>query len=224
VGTVFGVWPGDTLLGRTGYEQAAAAVGVYGPRTVYCLTIHGYPGTHEFLLQDDGKWLHVKETESIGEGKLFSPGNLRATADSPNYKRLVDYYLKERYTLRYTGGMVPDVFQILVKEEGVFTSISTPRSPAKLGLGYEVAPMALLMEKAGGFSSGGGKPDSALAIKLKMYDQLTDVCMGSRAEVQRFEEHMYGSSPRFEPLADYVDPVEEWCESAPDADECRMYD
>lgn len=43
VGTVFGVWPGDTLLGRTGYEQAAAAVGVYGPRTVYCLTIHVSP-------------------------------------------------------------------------------------------------------------------------------------------------------------------------------------
>lgn len=26
------------------------------------------PGCHEFLLQDDGKWLHVKETETIGEG------------------------------------------------------------------------------------------------------------------------------------------------------------
>lgn len=62
------------------------------------------------------------------------------------------------------------------------------------------------------------------AQKLERYDQRADVCMGSRAEVQRFEEYMYGSSPRFEPLANYVDPVEEWCESAPDADECRIYD
>ena len=30
-----------------------------------------------------GKWLHVKETTEIGEGKMFSPGNLRATFDNP---------------------------------------------------------------------------------------------------------------------------------------------
>jgi len=39
---------------------------VYGPRTVYVLAITGYPGTHEFLLMDDGKWVHVKETTEIG--------------------------------------------------------------------------------------------------------------------------------------------------------------
>jgi len=164
VGTVLGVWPGDSLLGRSGYEQVAAALGVYGPRTVYCLTIDGYPGTHEFLLQDDGKWIHVKETTSIREGKIFSPGNLRAAADSPNYRRLLEYYLEQRYTLRYTGGMVPDVFQIMVKEEGVFTHVTSPACPAKLGLGFEVAPMALLVERAGGCSSGDGRPDSALAV------------------------------------------------------------
>ena len=44
-----------------------------------------------------------------GEGKLFAPGNLRATFDNPAYERLINYYLGEKYTLRYTGGMVPDV-------------------------------------------------------------------------------------------------------------------
>lgn len=41
-------------------------MGIYGPRTIYCIAINGFPGTHEFLLQDDGKWLHVKETTEIG--------------------------------------------------------------------------------------------------------------------------------------------------------------
>ena len=41
-------------------------MGIYGPRTIYCIAIAGFPGTHEFLLQDDGKWLHVKETTEIG--------------------------------------------------------------------------------------------------------------------------------------------------------------
>ena len=35
-----------------------------------------------------GKWQHVKETTEIGEGKLFSPGNLRATFDNPDYDKV----------------------------------------------------------------------------------------------------------------------------------------
>ena len=48
---------------------------------------------------------------SAGEGKMFSPGNLRATFDNPEYEKLISYWVGEKYTLRYTGGMVPDVFQ-----------------------------------------------------------------------------------------------------------------
>ena len=49
-----------------------------------------------------------------GEGKMFSPGNLRATFDNPAYERLISYYVGEKYTLRYTGGMVPGSFLSLV--------------------------------------------------------------------------------------------------------------
>lgn len=34
VGSIFGIWPGDELIGRRGSEQAAAVYAVYGPRTV----------------------------------------------------------------------------------------------------------------------------------------------------------------------------------------------
>lgn len=197
VGTIFGVWPGSKLVGITGREQVAAGMGVYGPRTVFCIALKDYPGCHEFLLQDDGKWVHVKETTEIGEGKLFAPGNLRATFDNPAYERLFSYYLGEKYTLRYTGGMVPDVFQIIVKEKGVFTNVTSPSSKAKLRVLFEVAPLALLVEKAGGASSGDGKCISALDIPISEYDQRTQICYGSKGEVKRFEEYLYGSSPRF---------------------------
>jgi sedoheptulose-bisphosphatase len=197
VGTIFGVWPGDKLKDITGRQQAAAGMGIYGPRTVFCLAIAGYPGTHEFLLQDDGKWLHVKDTTEIGEGKLFAPGNLRATFDNPAYERLVSYYLGEKYTLRYTGGMVPDVFQIIVKEKGVFTNVTSPSTKAKLRILFEVAPLALMVEQAGGASSCDGKGVSALDIPILGYDQRTEICFGSIGEVRRFEEYMYGSSARF---------------------------
>ncbi|CAD7694734.1 unnamed protein product [Ostreobium quekettii] len=197
VGTIFGVWPGSELKGIRGSDMAAAGMGVYGPRTVYCIAIKGYPGTHEFLLQGDGKWLHVKETEEIGEGKLFAPGNLRATFDNPNYEKLINYYVGEQYTLRYTGGMVPDVFQIIVKEKGVFCNVTSPTTKAKLRILFEVAPLALLVENAGGASSCDGKLVSALDIDINTYDQRSEVCFGSVGEVGRFEETVYGNSPRF---------------------------
>ena len=51
--------------------QAASGMGVFGPRTVYCIALKDAPGTHEFLLQDDGKWMHVKETTEIGKTCLI---------------------------------------------------------------------------------------------------------------------------------------------------------
>ncbi|KAK9791183.1 hypothetical protein WJX73_010390 [Symbiochloris irregularis] len=197
VGTIFGIWPGDKLKGILGSDQAASGMGIYGPRTIFCIALKDAPGCHEFLLQDDGKWIHVKETHEIGEGKMFSPGNLRATFDNPQYEHLLSHYIGEKYTLRYTGGMVPDVFQIIVKEKGVFTNVTSPSTKAKLRILFEVAPLGLLIEKAGGESSCDGQCKSALDIPINEYDQRTQICYGSKAEVRRFEEYLYGESPRF---------------------------
>lgn len=192
VGTIFGVWPGDKLTGVTGAQQVAAAMGIFGPRTTYVLALKDIPGTHEFLLLDEGKWQHVKDTTSIGEGKMFSPGNLRATSDNPEYAKLIDYYVREKYTLRYTGGMVPDVNQIIVKEKGVFTNVISPSAKAKLRLLFEVAPLGFLIEKAGGYSSDGKQ--SVLDKVINNLDERTQVAYGSKNEIIRFEETLYGSS------------------------------
>ncbi|XP_054788160.1 sedoheptulose-1,7-bisphosphatase, chloroplastic [Prosopis cineraria] len=192
VGTIFGVWPGDKLTGITGRDQVAAAMGIFGPRTTYVLALKDYPGTHEFLLLDEGKWQHVKETTDIGEGKIFSPGNLRATSDNPEYNELVNHYVREKYTLRYTGGMVPDVNQIIVKEKGIFTNVASPSAKAKLRLLFEVAPLGFLIEKAGGFSSDGRQ--SVLDKVINNLDERTQVAYGSKNEIIRFEETLYGSS------------------------------
>ncbi|KAK8454059.1 hypothetical protein SEVIR_5G389900v4 [Setaria viridis] len=192
VGTIFGVWPGDKLTGVTGGDQVAAAMGIYGPRTTYVIALKDCPGTHEFLLLDEGKWQHVKDTTSIGEGKMFSPGNLRATFDNPDYDKLINYYVKEKYTLRYTGGMVPDVNQIIVKEKGIFTNVTSPSAKAKLRLLFEVAPLGFLMEKAGGHSSDGKQ--SVLDKVINELDERTQVAYGSKNEIIRFEETLYGSS------------------------------
>ena len=43
---------------------------------------------------------------------------------------------------------VPDVFQIIVKEKGVFTNVTSPSTKAKLRILFEVAPLALLVRRS----------------------------------------------------------------------------
>jgi len=184
VGTIWGIWPGAELIGRTGAEQVAAGYAVYGPRTTFVLAIDD--AVSEFTLQADSSWLQTAANLQIGEGKLFAPGNLRAAADNAGYRKLVDFWQSEGYTLRYSGGMVPDINQILLKGKGVFSYPGSEAAPAKLRLLYECAPLAKVIEAAGGASSDGSQ--SILQLKTEAFDQRVPVCLGSKDEVKRFEE------------------------------------
>eukprot|EP00173_Palmaria_palmata_P000963 Plantae.Rhodophyta-Palmaria_palmata.ctg1496.p1 GENE.Plantae.Rhodophyta-Palmaria_palmata.ctg1496~~Plantae.Rhodophyta-Palmaria_palmata.ctg1496.p1 ORF type:complete len:301 (-),score=55.78 Plantae.Rhodophyta-Palmaria_palmata.ctg1496:121-891(-) len=191
VGTIFGVWPGDKFVGQTGNEIVCAGLAVYGPRTTMTLAIDGVDGAHEFLLIDDfsanhGSWIHTAVFTTVNEGKLFAPGNMRAAQDNPGYQKLLDHYFAEKYQLRYTGGMVPDVNQILVKGKGVFCNPVSPSAKAKLRVLYEVLPIGYVIEKGGGKSSQGDH--SVLDIVIKSTEDTSQVCYGSADEVARFEE------------------------------------
>ena len=57
------------------------------------------------------EWIVTKEDIKIKKkGNIFAPGNLRAGTDNPKYKKCIDYWIENGYTLRYTGGMVPDIY------------------------------------------------------------------------------------------------------------------
>lgn len=79
-----------------------------------------------------------------------------------------------------------------MKEKGIFTNVTSPTAKAKLRLLFEVAPLGFLIEKAGGYSSDGHK--SVLDIVVQNLDDRTQVAYGSKNEIIRFEETMYGSS------------------------------
>eukprot|EP00981_Chlorochromonas_danica_P010719 scaffold3345_cov164-Ochromonas_danica.AAC.5 len=191
VGTIWGIWPGDRLTGITGRQLKGAGIAVYGPRTTITLAVDNLPYAHEFLLVDDfsanhGQWVKTNEFKSIDEGKLIAPGNLRATQDNPGYAELFSYWLKNTYQLRYTGGMVPDVNQLMVKGKGVFVNVASKHTKSKLRVLYEVSPIGYIVEKAGGKSSEGEK--SVLDIPITNTEQVTQAAFGSQKEVERFEE------------------------------------
>ena len=84
---------------------------------------------------------------------------------------------------------------------GVFSNVISPSTKAKLRLLFEVAPLALLVEKAGGESSCDGKCVSGLDVEVTEIDQRTQICYGSKQEVARFEKYLYGASERFADVA-----------------------
>ena len=65
--------------------------------------------------------------------------------------------------------------QIIVKEKGVFTNVISPTSKAKLRLLFEVAPLGMLVEKAGGYSSNGKQ--SVLDKLISFVDESTQVAV-----------------------------------------------
>lgn len=97
------------------------------------------------------RWLVTRPLVSLARAtKYFAPANLRATTEDDSYRRLIDYYMRNKYTLRYSGGLVPDFYHALIKGQGVFLSPVTAHSPAKLRLVYEVAALAFISCAAGG--------------------------------------------------------------------------
>ena len=204
VGTMIGVWGSksgsgdDGLIGATGRDQITSLVALYGPRTTVLVALEdgvyefSYGCTPEGCELPDGTfepWICSRSQIKISEDcKIFSPANMRAAQDVPGYKKLLDHYMENKFTLRYSGGLVPDVYQQFTKNQGVFSNPTSPSSPAKLRLAFEAAPWGLLVEAAGGKTSDGTSGGSILDVKITAVDQRTALCIGSSNEVDRFND------------------------------------
>jgi fructose-1,6-bisphosphatase I len=80
----------------------------------------------------------------------MAPGSTQACW-LPHHKTMIDNFFKDGYRLRYSGGMVPDLHQILLKGGGLFSYPSTTDLPkGKLRQLFEVFPFAFTFECAGG--------------------------------------------------------------------------
>ena len=201
VGTIFGLRParGMSPAGRAalgpGTDQMAAGYVMYGPATALVYTAgmgsHGFtldPDKDEFVLtHPDIKIPSKGKTYGINEGNVstWHPGQ-RAFVE---YLRTPDKASGRPYSLRYSGAMVADVHRILL-DGGIFmypSDLSDPAKPKpKLRLLYEVAPMALVIEQAGGCASTG--TERVLALAATDYHQRAAIVIGSPQDVATAEE------------------------------------
>lgn len=144
VGSIFGVYEGELKA----ENLVASAYVVYGPRIELMTARKGEKPKH--YRAQEGLFNFISEV-SLGEkGKLNAPGGTQQNwADY--HKTFVDALFAEGYRLRYSGGMVPDLHQILLKGGGIFSYPGTSDKPeGKLRQLFEVIPFAFMYEQAGG--------------------------------------------------------------------------
>jgi sedoheptulose-bisphosphatase len=193
IGSIFAIWPSGDLNTMSGRDIVGGALALYGSRTNIIYYNHDTGKVDEATLQMiDGElqWIVSRKDLRIRtEAKYFSPGNTRSIQYNHGYREAIQFWSRNGYVLRYSGGMAPDCYHIFAKGDGVFSSVSSePKVGSKLRLLYECAPISFLIEKAGGLSSNG--EISVLDIKIKGYTQKCDIIIGSLEDVERVDRFL----------------------------------
>jgi fructose-1,6-bisphosphatase I len=144
VGSIFGIYEGELKAGNL----VASAYVVYGPRIELVVATKGNAPMLSRVIAGEFKEIGTITMEE--KGKLNASGGTQQNwADY--HKAFIDSLFAEGYRLRYSGGMVPDLHQIMLKGGGLFSYPGTTDKPdGKLRQLFEVIPFAFMYEQAGG--------------------------------------------------------------------------
>ncbi len=122
LGSIFAVYERGDLPDCQLRDPLAVVHVVYGPRTV--LVYYCGKSMHGFALNGAGEFVLLRENLTMrDEATNHAPGNLRAIIDRPAHKELMNIWLQEDPTLRYSGATAPDVYHVLVKGAGIFINV-----------------------------------------------------------------------------------------------------
>ena len=139
-----------------------------------------------FRLNKKNQFIYIQDLKLKEKGKLNAPGGTQQHW-SDFHKAVIDELFQEGYRLRYSGGMVPDLHQILIKGGGLFSYPGTTDKPdGKLRKVFEVFPFAFIFEKAGGVAIDG--KDRLLDLNYNDHHDTTPCFLGSIYECNKVKE------------------------------------
>jgi fructose-1,6-bisphosphatase I len=180
---------------QKGIEQIAAGYFIYGSSTMMVYTtghgVYGFtldPSLGEFLLSHENIRIPSR-------GRIYSinEGNMHAWDEGT--RRYISY-VKENdkdhghpYSMRYIGSLVADFHRNLLKG-GIFLY---PGPKGKLRLLYEAAPLAMVVEQAGGAASTGTQ--RILDIQPTSLHQRVPLIIGSRDDVREYNQFYRAAVP-----------------------------
>ncbi len=207
VGTIFGFYR-RTRQGlcsnieaelREGASLAAAGYVLYGPSTVFVYT-RGRTVTGFTLDPDLGEFLVSHQAfQCPPRGRTYSANLGHQREWDAGIQRFVVHLGENEpargrpYSLRYSGALVADLHRTLIEGGIYFYPSDASHRDGKLRLLYEGAPLALVVETAGGCASTGyGRIADIAPTSLH---QRVPVALGSREDVRLYEQFAAGQDP-----------------------------
>jgi len=180
VGTIYGIYDGEFQA----KNMLAADYVVHGPRLEMVAAYKG--GVRHYIFRH-GRFMEQETIRLNEKGKLNAPGGTQKHW-YPHHKQLVDGLFADGYRLRYSGGMVPDLHQILLKGGGLFSYPGTTDKPeGKLRKLFEVFPFAYVYETAGGEAID-DKGNRILDLGCDDPHETTPCFLGSKYEIAKVKE------------------------------------
>jgi fructose-1,6-bisphosphatase I len=214
VGTIFSIHRkvSDSTRGtledclQPGSRQVAAGYVLYGSSTMLVYTtgsgVHGFtldPSIGEFILSH-----RSMRIPSPGQ-RIYSVNEGNYQNWSPQQRRLIDH-LKgldgrnlKPYSARYVGSMVADVHRTLLYGGLFMYPGDMKHRRGKLRLLYEAAPMAMLIEQAGGRATDGTQ--SILDIQPTDLHEKTPLYLGSPECMDLVDSYLTGAEEPAERVA-----------------------
>jgi len=206
LGTIFSIRRrqagGEKDLLRPGWEQVASGYILFGPAVILVYTageaVHVFtldPGIGEFLLtQENLRMPERGRGYAVNEGR--SRGWAKEARDFVEYLKESDAATGRPYSTRYSASLVADVHRILL-EGGIYlypADCSKAGKPqGKLRLLYECAPLAMVVERAGGLATTG--TERILDVVPTALHERVAIAIGSKIEVALYERFMKNGRP-----------------------------
>ncbi len=204
IGTIFSIYRRKSPEGKNvvlndllqkGAEQVAAGYFIYGSSTMMVYTTgrgaHGFtldPSVGEFLLSHP-------DIKIPPDGKIYSVNESYWNYWDEPTRKIVSYFKSpdnrrgQPYNLRYIGSLVADFHRNLLSG-GIFmypADLRNPKKPTgKLRLLCEAAPLAMVVEQAGGMATDGKM--RILDVEPQELHQRVPLFIGSQNDVQKVME------------------------------------
>jgi len=199
VGTIFSVTKAplqneDGFDCPRGRDQLAAGYVIYGPQTSMVLSVGAGVQIYTMNPETGVFYLTTAKVEIPVDAKEFAINGSNFRHWDPAIRQYIDDCLQgaqgargENYNMRWLASLVAECHRILSRG-GIFLYPGDDRpgyGEGRLRLVYEAAPIAMIMEQAGGRAST-GKVD-ILDVQATDIHQRISLIFGSRDKVRRVE-------------------------------------
>lgn len=183
VGTIVGIYEKGGVL-QPGSKLKAAFYTLFGPLTVLVVSVG--KGVQSFAWDSESEhYVMLRESFTVPEGKQYGTGGVR-NEWLPAHTKIIEFFDKEGFKVRYSGSFVADCHQLLVYG-GIYSYPGSAKSPTgKLRLLFEANPLGYIIIQAGGRITDGEK--NILDIIPEKPHQKTPIYIGSKGIIEKIEE------------------------------------